>query len=66
MTPEIRNQSRCYPRLSLTKALGILNRLLWRKERRRRKKKNLLLLEEKEERKKVGKGHKAGGGKEYL
>ena len=53
MTPEIRNQSRCYPRLSLTKATW--NFKPSPPSLSREKKKNLLLLlfdeEEKEERK---------------
>lgn len=60
MTPEIRNQSRCYPRLgSLTKALGILNRLLLEKSKIR---KNLLsLVQVKNGRKKrLENGHKSG------
>ena len=74
MTPEIRNQSRCYPRLSLTKATWNFKPSppsLSRKEKKtfffffsstRKKRKK-----EKKEMKKVGKnGHKAGGGKEYL
>lgn len=60
MTPEIRNQSRCYPRLgSLTKALGILNRLLLEKSKIR---KNLLFLVQvkKGRKKRLENGHKSG------